>query len=120
VNPDNTNAFIKFVLPIVATGIFSILAGRQLQAPRNAQGAVGYSVTADRINKLEAVIEQDHAQLAIQSKQIADLSSQVAALRPPTARTFRLNGIAIQGLHPLPALTPLQRVPSRLEHLPAP
>jgi hypothetical protein len=91
--------FLRYVVgPLIAL-VGGVLVARMQQAPRNTQGAVGYETLADRVNSLELQVE-------VLSK---------ACVAPPAPRTFKLVGVP-----QLAGLSPLKRVPSRLEHLPAP
>jgi hypothetical protein len=96
-----TVALLKFVVGPLVAGLISIYVARAQQEPRNNQGAVGYATLADRVNSLELQVEV--------------LSKACAAPAAVPSRTFKF---MLQPLPP-PGLTPLKRVPSRLEHLPA-
>jgi hypothetical protein len=98
-------ALIKYVGPAIVGALASIIIARQQQAPRNSRGEAGYAVLADRVNKLEFEVEF----LASHS-----LTLPPAAPAAPAQRVLKLSSITVQGLRPL------QRVPSKLEHISTP
>lgn len=100
----NIGYVLKYVVPALFAMVGSVAVVRIQQDPRNEQGAVGYQKLADSVNRLQFNQERLQDEVALLSRVCVPQRQTPEFQKPPFLK--------------LQSLAPLQRVPSRLEHLP--